>query len=39
MTSDSKLVWAAVGGLVLAAWDVSMDPAMSSATIALDLAH
>lgn len=28
----SKLVWAALGGLVLAAWDVSMDPAMSSAT-------
>jgi uncharacterized membrane protein len=28
----SKLVWAATGGLVLAAWDVSMDPAMSFAT-------
>lgn len=28
----SKLIWAATGGLVLAAWDVSMDPAMSFAT-------
>ena len=28
----SKLIWAAAGGLVLAAWDVSMDPAMSFAT-------
>lgn len=28
----SKLMWAAAGGLVLAAWDVSMDPAMSFAT-------
>ncbi len=28
----SKLLWAATGGLVLAAWDVSMDPAMSFAT-------
>ncbi|MEP7064468.1 MAG: carotenoid biosynthesis protein [Gemmatimonadota bacterium] len=28
----SKLTWAAIGGLVLTAWDVSMDPAMSFAT-------
>lgn len=28
----SKLIWAGTGGLVLAAWDVSMDPAMSFAT-------
>ena len=27
-----RLAWAALGGLVLAAWDVSMDPAMSFAT-------
>jgi putative membrane protein len=28
----TRLAWAAAGGLVLAAWDVSMDPAMSFAT-------
>ena len=28
----SRLRWAALGGLTLAAWDVSMDPAMSFAT-------
>jgi putative membrane protein len=28
----SKWVWAVVGGLVLTAWDVSMDPAMVSTT-------
>ena len=27
-----RLAWGALGGLVLAAWDVSMDPAMSFAT-------
>lgn len=28
----TRLVWAALGGLTLTAWDVSMDPAMSFAT-------
>jgi len=28
----SRLVWAALGGATLTAWDVSMDPAMSFAT-------
>lgn len=31
-TSGSRLRWAALGGLTLTAWDVSMDPAMSFAT-------